>query len=121
MAAGGALIDARGEGSHLGHTIGNLLSQQHAAATRLRSLADDHFDRIRLAQLIWCHAVARGEVLIDQCLGGLALFRCHAAITCRCAGAHCRRSEAERLFGVCAERTEAHSSDGYRNIELNRL
>src|SRR5262249_59486293 len=44
MAAGAALVDALRQVAHLGHAIRDLLAHQHAAAARLRALADNDPD-----------------------------------------------------------------------------
>ena len=41
------LVDALRQRAHPGNALGNLLSQQHAAAARLGALADHDFDRVR--------------------------------------------------------------------------
>ena len=64
--------------AHGGDAIGNLLAEQHAAATRLGALPHHHFDGVGLAQVIGVHAVAGGQILVDEVLGLAALFRRHA-------------------------------------------
>ena len=61
MPAGAALVDPRREVAHLRHPVGDLVPEEHPAATRLRALADDDLDRVRLAQVVRVHAVARRE------------------------------------------------------------
>ena len=51
VAAGAALVDAGGQGPHLGDPLGDLLPEQHAAAARLGSLADDDLDCLAGAQM----------------------------------------------------------------------
>ena len=48
MAAGRALVDALGQGAHLGDAVGDLLAEQHAAAAGLGALADDDLDGVAL-------------------------------------------------------------------------
>ena len=60
--------------------IGDLLTEQHAAAAGLGALSDHHLDRIGTAQVARVHAVARRQILVDQLLGVAALFLGHAAI-----------------------------------------
>jgi hypothetical protein len=58
VAAGGTLVDALGQAAHLRDAIGNLLAEEHAAAAGLGALADNHFNGVRLAQVVRVHAVA---------------------------------------------------------------
>ena len=121
MAAGRALVNALGQAAHGGNAIGNLLAQEHAAATGLGALPDHHLDGIGLAQIVRVHAVARGEILVDEILGLAALFRGHAAIARRRRGAGHRGAAAERFLGLGRERTEAHAGDGDRDLEFDGL
>ena len=66
MAAGRALVDALRQRAHLGDALGDLLPEQHAAAAGLGALPDDDLDRIRLAQVVGVHAVARRQHLVDE-------------------------------------------------------
>ena len=87
MTAGAALVDALGQVAHLGHAVADFLAKQHAAAAGLGALADHDLDRVAAAQVIGVHAVARGQILIDQLVGMAALFRGHAAVACGGRGA----------------------------------
>ena len=69
-------------------------------ANRLGTLADDDFDRIGLAQVIRIHAVARGQVLVDEVLGLATLFRRHAAIARRRGGARHRSAATQGFLGL---------------------
>ena len=120
MARRTALIDPRGQGPHLGHAIGDLLPEQHPAAPGLRPLSHHHFDGVGAAKLIRPHAVARGQVLVDEGLRCIALLVGHAAVTGGGAGSHGGRGEPQRALGVRAERSEAHARDGDRNGQLDR-
>ena len=80
MPARRALVDALRQRAHLGHALGNLLPEQHAAAAGLGALPDHDLDGVGLAQIVRVHAVARGQQLIDQDFRMLALFRRHAAV-----------------------------------------
>ena len=48
--------------------VGDLLAEQHAAAARLGALADHDLDGVGPPQIVRVHAVARGQVLVDQLL-----------------------------------------------------
>src|SRR5699024_328936 len=60
-----ALVDTLGQGPHCSDTFGDLLAQQHSGATWFCTLADDHFNGVGFAQVIWVHPVARGQQLVD--------------------------------------------------------
>ena len=66
MSASGPLVDALRQCAHLGNTFGDLLSQKHTAATGLGALADDDFDSVCPAQVVWIHPVPRRQHLIDE-------------------------------------------------------
>ena len=121
VAAGRALVDALGQRAHLGDAIGDLLAQQHAAAAGLGALADYHLDGICLAQVVRIHAVARGQILIDQRPGLAALFRRHAAVTGGGRGAGQRGAASEGFLGTARQRAEAHAGDGDRDLQFDRL
>ena len=121
VAAGGALIDAGGQAAHAGDALGDLLAEQHAAAAGLGALADDDLDGVGPAQVVRVHAVAGGQVLVDQGLGVAALLRRHAAVARGGGGARQRRAAPERLLGVGRERAEAHAGDGDRRLQVDRL
>ncbi len=59
MTACRTLIDTLRQRSHLGDAVGNLLTEQHAAATGLGTLANDDLDCVAAAQIPRVHAVAR--------------------------------------------------------------
>ncbi len=116
--AGAALVDALRQVAHLRDAVGDLLAEQHAAAAGLRALADDDLDRVGAAQVVGVHAVARGQQLVDERLGALALLGRHAAVAGRRARAHRGRAAAERLLRRRAERAEAHARDRDRDVEV---
>ena len=116
MTAGAALIDPRRQGSHLGHPIGDLLAEQHAAATRLCPLANDDLDRLARPQVRGVEAVARGQYLIDEDVRFGAFLLAHPAVAGRRAGAGRTGAAAERTLGIGAERTEAHAGDRDRDL-----
>ena len=105
----------------VGDAVGDLLAEQHAAAAGLGALADHHLDGVGLAQVVRVHAVARGQVLVDQRLRLAALLGRHAAIARRGRGAGRRRPAPERLLGIGRQRAEAHARDGDRDLEMERL
>ena len=121
MAAGAALIDAFRQLPHAGDTFVDLLPQKHAATARLSALADNDFDAVGAPEIIRVHTIARRQHLINQGLGGFALFRRHAAIARSGAGARRRRAQTEGLLGMGAERAEAHAGDGDRDFQFDRL
>src|SRR5271166_721450 len=121
MAAGAALIDPGRQGPHLGHPLGDLLAEQHAAAARLCPLADDDLDRLAGSEMRGIEAVARGQYLIDEDVGLLAFLLAHPAVAGRRAGADRTRTAAERTLGIGAERAEAHAGDRDRDLQLDRL
>ena len=109
-----------GQVAHLGHAVGDLLAEQDPAAARLGALADDDLDRVRAAQVVGVHPVARGQQLVDERLGRGALLGRHAAVAGRRRGAHRARAAAQRLLGRRRERAEAHAGDGDGDVELER-
>ena len=121
MAAGRALVDAGGKRAHLGHAIGNLLPEQHAAAAGLGALADHDLDGVGAAQIVGVHAVARGQELIDEEGGVMALLFGHAAVAGGGRGAGLGRAAPQGLLGLGRERTEAHAGDGDGNLDVDRL
>ena len=121
MPAGRALVDALRQRAHLGDAVGDLLAEQHAAAAGLGALADDDLDGVGLAQVVRVHAVARGQVLVDQRLRLPALLRRHAAVARRRRRAGERGAAAERFLGVGRQRAEAHAGDGDGDLQLDRL
>ncbi len=121
VAAGAALVDAGGQVAHLGHAVGDLVAEQHAAAARLGPLADHHLDRVGAAQVVGVHAVARGQQLVDQLGRVLALLGRHAAVAGGGRGADLAGSPPQRLLGVARQRAEAHPGDRDRDVELDRL
>ena len=88
LAAGGTLVHAFGQGAHFGHARVDFLAQQHAAAAGFGALADHHFNRVGAAHVVRVEAVARGQALVDQGFGGVALLAGHAAVTGGGGGAH---------------------------------
>ena len=120
MPAGAALVDPLRQRAHLGHAIGDLVAEQHAAAAGLCALADHHLDRVRLAQVVGVHAVARRKQLVHELRRVPALLRRHAAVAGRRRGADLARSAPERLLGGRRERAEAHARDRDRHADLQR-
>src|SRR6516164_8636584 len=121
MAAGAALVDPGRQGPHLGHPIGDLLAEQHAATARLCALANDDLDRLADPQVRGIEAVARGQYLIDEDVRFGTFLLAHPAVAGRRAGADRTRTTAERTLGIGAERTEAHAGDRDRDIQLDRF
>src|SRR5262245_22819168 len=121
MARCAPLVDPRGEVTHLRDSVGDLVPEEHSAAARLRSLADDDFDRVRAPQVVWVHPVARGEELVDERLRVLALLGCHATVTGRRRRPDLAGAAPERLLGRRGQRAEAHPRDRYRDPELEWL
>ena len=118
--AGAALVDALGQVSHLGDPVGDLLAEQHASAARLGALADDDLDRVRPPQVVGVHAVARGQDLVDELGGVVALLGQHPAVAGGGGGADGARAAAERLLGRRRQRSEAHAGDRDRDVQLDR-
>ena len=121
MPAGGALIDAFRQIAHLRHARRDFLAQKHAAAARLGTLPHHYLDGIRLAQIFEVHAVARGQILIDQRLAMAAFFRRHAAIAGGGGSAHRRCTPAQSFFGLAGKCAKTHAGDRHRNFQMNRL
>ena len=121
MPAGGALVDARRQGAHCRHPVGDFLAEHHTAAARLRTLPDNHLDSVGPAQIMRVHAVAGRQILVDQDLGMPALFLGHAAITGGRGGPGERGTASQRLLGGAGERAEAHPRDCDRDLQLDRL
>ncbi len=115
------LVDALRQRAHLGHAIGDLLPEQHAAPAGLGALADDDLDGVGLAQIVRVHAVARGKVLVDQRLRLAALLARHAAVARGGRGAGRRGPAPERLLGMGRQGAEAHARDGDGDLEVDRL
>ncbi len=116
MTAGGALVDALRQVAHIGNAVGNLLAEQHAAATGLGALANHDLDRVGTAQVLRVHAVTRRQILVDERLGMAALLIGHAAVAGGGRGAGKRRATAERFLGVTRERPETHAGNGDRRL-----
>ena len=121
MPAGGSLIHALGQRAHAGDALVDLLAEQHAAAARLGALADDDLDRVGLAQVVGIKPVARGQALVHERLRRLPFFRRHAAVAGGGGRSAFRRGTAKGLLHVGGQRSEAHSRDGDRDLELDRL
>jgi hypothetical protein len=120
VAAGGALVDAHGQGPHAGDAFVDFLAQEHAAAAGFGALAEHDFDGVGLTEVVRVHAVAGREVLVDEVLGLAALLRRHAAVAGGCGCSHLGRAAPERLFGVDGQGAEAHAGDGYRGLQVQR-
>ena len=97
------------------------MTQQHAAAAGFGALANDDLNRVRLAQIIGVHAVARRQVLIDQLVGMAALFRRHAAIAGGGGGARGSCTAPQGFFRWTGQRPKGHARDGDRDIQLDRV
>ena len=119
MAAGAALVDALRQVAHLGHAVGDLLAEQHPAAARLGALADHDLDRVRAAQVVRVHPVARGQQLVHE----------HASSGSRSSGVMppspvvvdvptAARAPPERLLRGPRQRAEAHPGDRDRDVEV---
>src|SRR5262249_21964194 len=121
VSRGAPLVDALRQRAHLRDAVRGLVAEGRPAFTRLRALADDDLDRVRLAQVVRIHAVARREKLVDERRRVLALLGRHAAVTCRGRRANLGRAAAESLLRGCRERAEAHPRDRDRDPELERL
>ena len=121
MAAGAPLVDPLRQVAHLGDPVRDLVPEQHAAAARLRALADDDLDRVGLAQVVRVHPVAGGQELVDEDLRMAALLRRHAAVAGRRRGAGLGGATAERLLRRRRQRAEAHAGDRDRDLQLERL
>ena len=109
MPRGAPLVDALRQVAHLGDAVRDLVAEEHPAAAGLRALPDHDLDRVRAAQVVRVHAVARGEQLVDERLRVLALLVRHAAVAGRRRRADLGRAATERLLGGCRERAEAHA------------
>ena len=121
MARGRALIHADRQGAHLRHLLADLHAEQHPAGAGLGALTDDDLDRIRHAQVLEVEAVARGRHLVDQLVGGLALFGQHAALAGAGREARAGEAHAESALGVRAQRAEAHRRQVDGEGQLERL
>ena len=116
--AGRALVDALGQGAHAGHALGDLLAQQHSATAGLGALAEDHLDRVGLAQVVGVHPVPRRKILVHQVLALAALLGRHAAVAGGRRRAHLAGAAAQRLLGGPGQRAERHAGDRHRNIQV---
>ena len=121
MTTGAALVDALRQIAHLGNTIRDLLTQQHAAAARLSALANDDLDRVGTTQIVGVHSVPRWQHLVDEDLGMPALLLRHAAVTGRRRRTRHRGATSERLLGLPRQRTETHAGNRDRDLQLDRL
>jgi hypothetical protein len=121
MPARAALVDALRQVAHLGHPVGDLLAEQHPAAARLRPLPDHDLDRVGAAQVVGVHPVPRGQQLVDEAIGVLALLGQHAAVTRGRAGPDRARPSPQRLLRRGRERPEAHPRDRDRDLQADRL
>ena len=116
--AGRALVDALGQGAHTCHAFGDLLAQQHSATAWFCALAEDHLDRVGLAQVIGVHAVPRRKILVHQVFALPAFLGRHAAVTGGGGRADVACAAAQRLLRGAGQRTERHACDGHRNIKV---
>ena len=121
VAAGATLVDTFGQVAHLRNAVGDLLTQQHAAAARLGALANHDFDRIAATQVIGVHAVTRGQDLIDQLAGMAALFFGHAAVAGGGRRARHGGTATQGFLGRTRKRAKGHACDRDRNVQLDRL
>ena len=121
MPAGGALIHAFGEYAHFRDPWIDLLTEQHAAATRLGALSDHDFDRIGAAHIVRFESIARRQALINERLRRPAFFFRHAAVARGGRCPHFTGRPPERFLDVGGKRTEAHAGDRDRNGKLDRL
>ena len=119
--AGRALVDAGRQRARLGDDRRHLRAQQHAAGARLRALADHDLGRVGHPQVVRVEAVAAGQHLVDQLVGGLALEVEHAAVAGGCRDADAGGGDAQRLLGVARERPVAHAGDRDRRGQPDRL
>jgi hypothetical protein len=120
MAAAAALVDAGRQVAHLGHFLGHLQAQQHAAGAGLGALAGADLDHVGFLQIIGVHAVAARQILHDQLGRMLALLRVHAAFAGAGRDTAVGRRYAERPLGVDRERAEAHAGDHDRALQYQR-
>src|SRR3990170_1472421 len=121
MAAGRALIDAGGEGAHLGHAVGDFLPEQHAAAAGLGALTDHDLNGIGTPEIVGVHAVARGQDLVDEDRRMATLLLGHAAVAGGGRGSDLGRAAPQGLLGLGRERAEAHPGDGDGNFDVDGL
>lgn len=121
MTARRALVNADGQGTHTGNTLGHLHAQQHTAATGLGALPQNDFDGIGLAQVIRVHAITRRQVLVNQVLGLAAFFRRHATVARGGTGACNSGAAPQGFFRIGRQCTEAHAGDCHRNFQVDRL
>ena len=96
------------------------MPEQHPSPTRLRALADDDLDRVGAPEVVGVHAVAGREELVDQRLRVLALLRRHAPVTGGGRRPDLGRAASEGLLRRRGERSERHSGDGHRDLQLER-
>ena len=121
VARRGPLVDARRQGAHRGHPLGDLLPEQHAAAARLGALADDDLDRVGPPQVVGVEPVPRRQALVHQQAGGGSFLVGHAAVAGGRRRAHRGGRLAERGLGGRRQGAEAHAGDRDGDVELNGL
>ena len=121
VAAGRALVDAGRQRARLGDDRRDLRAQQHAAGAGLGALADHDLGGVRHAQVVRVEAVAAGQHLVDELVGGLALEVEHAAVAGGGRDADAGGRRAQRLLGVARERAVAHAGDRDRRGQPDRL
>ena len=109
-----------GQGSHLRHLVGHLLSQQVPAQAHLASLADEELAAVGEAQVMGVEAVAGLDALVEPLRRVAALVRNHAALARAGGGARHRRPARERGLRLVAQRPEAHAGDVDGDVELER-
>ena len=66
VTTGRPLVNSLGQVAHFGHAVRNFLAQKHTATTGLCPLANNNLNRVSPAQIIWVHAITRGQILVDQ-------------------------------------------------------
>jgi hypothetical protein len=81
VACRGPLVNAGGQGAHLGHLLGDLLAHEVTAQTDLAALADEELDGIGKHEVVRVEAVAALDDLVEPSGGEVPLGRNHAALT----------------------------------------
>src|SRR5262249_30865534 len=115
-----ALVNAGGQGTHLGNLVGYFLAHQMSAQANLTALTDENFAGVGKIQVVGIKAVARLNALVDPLSRISPLIGDHAALARAGRRARHGRSPRERDLCFVGQRSETHASDVDRDIEHDR-
>ena len=114
------LVNARRQGTHFRHLIGDFLPHQMSSQTDFTALPYEKFTSIGKAKMMRIESVTGLNTLVEP-LGGISpLVRNHAAFT-RTSRCSCHRcSASQRSFCFITQSTKTHAGYVDRNIQFQR-